>query len=543
MHCFFERRHFSYPIPRRFNFLTNFLIFLLSVIFLSSCLGTQQASIKLPITIFVDGKSSTTQIEPGTLVQSALNQAGIILSPLDKVSPSFDTAITTSQEIKVTRVREEFEVSENIIPFERQTVKNESLPEGQSLLIQTGENGVQQVTYRKVFEDQSLTSRNVFKTTVISEAKPEIIMIGVQAPFSAISIPGKIAYLTGGNAWVMDGSTGSRKPLITTGDLDGRIFSLSPKANWLLFSRKIENSPKEIINSLWVIKTEEEDAKPVDLNIKNVVHHAAWVPDPSLMITYSTVEPRSTAPGWQANNDLQQIILNAKGEITVQKELVEANSGGIYGWWGTNFSWDPNGNVVSYAQPDSIGIVNLEKKSFAPITSVTPLQTRSDWAWVPGVSWSRDNTIYTVKHSPSPSVPINEQSTIFDLIAILPGSNQQITLVPNVGMFSYAIPSPRSDSKRYQIAFLQAVFPDQSETSRYHLMIMDQDGSNRSKIFPLEGSTGIDPQTIFWSPQLFSDLDNRIALVYQGNLWIINPYNNHAQQITGDGLISRISWE
>lgn len=543
MYCFFERSHHSYPTAKQFDFLSIFLISLLTITFLSSCLGVQQASIEIPVTILADGKSTNILIEPGTLVQSALNQAGVSLSPLDKVNPSSDIAITIPQEINVTRVREEFEVSENIIPFERQTVKNESLPERQSLLIQTGVNGLQQITYRKLFEDQTLSSRNIFKTIVVTDAKPEIIMIGVQAPFSAISIPGKIAYLTGGNAWLMDGSTGSRKPLVTTGDLDGRIFSLSPKANWLLFSRKIENSPKEIINSLWIIMTDEEDAKPINLNINNVVHYASWVPDASLIITYSTVEPRSTAPGWQANNDLQQIILNAKGEITVQKELLEANSGGIYGWWGTNFSWDTNGNTVSYAQPDSIGLINLEGKSYSPIFPVTPLQTRSDWAWVPSVSWSRDNIIYTIEHSPSPSVSITEQSTIFDLISILPGSNQQILLVPNVGMFSNAVPSPRFESKRYQIAFLQAVFPDQSENSRYHLMIMDQDGSNRSKLFPLEGSTGIDPQTVFWSPQLFSDQGFRIALVYQGNLWIINPLNNHAQQITGDGLTNRISWE
>ncbi|MHC1784701.1 MAG: G5 domain-containing protein [Anaerolineaceae bacterium] len=519
-----------------------FVTFLLAY-FLASCSGLQQPAVTLPVTITADGKSIAVQMEPGLSVKSILDQNDLTLSPLDQVTPALDTLLTSGQEIKVIRVREEFEVLENTIPFERQTVTNESMPEGQSLLIQSGINGLQQVTFRRLFEDGVLVSSNIFKTTDISEPKPEIIMIGVQAPFSAIQIPGKIAYLSVGNAWLMDGSTGSRQPLVTSGDLDGRIFSLSPKANWLLFSRKRVEDPKEVINSLWIIKTDDGTAKPISLGIQNIVHHAAWVPDPNLVITYSTVEPRSTAPGWQANNDLQQIFLTANGEISVQKELIEANSGGIYGWWGTNFAWSPFGDIAAFAQPDRIGVINPENRSFSTISPITALQTRSDWAWVPNISWSRDQIIYTIKHASSPATAIAEQSPVFDLIAILPGNDQEILLAPNVGMFSNAFPSPRTAEKRYQVAYLQAVFPDQSETSRYHLMIMDQDGSNRSRVFPLEGSTGIEPQQVYWSPQPFSDQENRVALVYQGNLWLVNPFSHQTHQITGDGLINRISWE
>jgi hypothetical protein len=542
MRCLSEVRYLSLPENiKAAGFLYFITLFL--VIFLASCSGIQQPAITLPITITADGKSIPVQMEPGLSVQAALDQNGFILSPLDKVTPSLDTLLTSGQEIKVIRVREEFEVLENTIPFERQTVTNESLPEGQSLLIQSGTNGLQQVTFRKLFEDGVMVSRNIFKTTDISEPKPEIIMIGVQAPFSAIQIPGKIAYLSGGNAWLMDGSTGYRQPLVTTGDLDGRIFSLSPKADWLLFSRKRIEDPMEVINSLWIIKTDDTAAKPISLDIQNVVHFAAWVPDPNPMITYSTVEPRSTAPGWQANNDLQQIYLTANGEISVKNELIEANSGGIYGWWGTNFAWSPFGDIAAFAQPDRVGVINSEDQSFSTLIPITPLQTRSDWAWVPNLSWSRDQIIYTVKHAISPATAIAEQSPVFDLIAILPGNAQAVVLAQNVGMFSNVFPSPRSAENRYQVAYLQAVFPDQSETSRYLLMIMDQDGSNRSRVFPSEGSTGIEPQQVYWSPQSFSDQEYRLALVYQGNLWLVNPFSHQTQQITGDGLINRISWE
>ena len=128
--------------------------------------------------------------------------------------------------IKITRVREDFQIEESSIPFERQTVRNESLPEGQILLIQPGSNGTRQVTYRRVFENETPGPRTVFKTITLTEPQPEIVMVGVQTPFTAVTISGKIAYLTAGNAWIMETSTANRRPLITSGDLDGYIFNL-----------------------------------------------------------------------------------------------------------------------------------------------------------------------------------------------------------------------------------------------------------------------------------------------------------------------------
>jgi hypothetical protein len=543
MRCFSEVKPVSSPAIRMARCLCKIISLSLAILLTSCSAGLNQTDASMHVTIAVDGRISSIPVEPGLSVKSALEKAGITLSPLDRVSPDFGTLVISGQEIRVTRVREEFEVVENTLPFERQTVKNETMPEGQTLMIQTGSNGLQQVTYRILFEDNVPVSRNVFKTEELVQARPEIIMIGVQAPFSAIRIPGKIAYLSGGNAWLMDGTSGHRQPLVTTGDLDGRVFALSPKADWLLFSRKRIEDPQDSINSLWVIETGRESSKPISLGIQNVVHHAVWVPDPNLLITYSTVEPRAAAPGWQANNDLHLIYLTARGEISVHKELLEANTGGVYGWWGMNFSWSPFGDKVAFAQPDSVGLIDVEEGSIVPLKTITPLQTRSDWAWVPDITWSRDGVLYTVNHAVSPTTAIAEQSPVFDLTAILPGSGSEVVLAPDAGMFSAAYPSPRSSDNRFLLVYLQAVFPDQSETSRYHLMIMDQDGSNRLRIFPLEGSTGIEPQQIFWSPAPFSDQGYRVALVYQGNLWFVNPQSHQTQQITGDGLITRISWK
>jgi hypothetical protein len=116
-------------------------------------------------------------------------------------------------------------------------------------------------------------------------------------------------------------------------------------------------------------------------------------------------------------------------------------------------------------------------------------------------------------------------------------------------MFAYPLASPlqtqASGDIDYRIAYLQAIFPTQSETSRYRLTVMDRDGSNRQELFPAEESPGLEPQQHWgtWSPTTMPESGNfAIALLYQGNLWLVDAFSGEAWQITGDGLTTRIIW-
>jgi resuscitation-promoting factor RpfB len=451
--------------------------------------------------------------------------------------------ITNPLTIKVTRVKETFQIEEQVLPFSQQQVKNESLPQGQTLLIQAGANGVQQVTYRHVFEDGVEVSQTPVKNVIITDPKPEIIMVGVQNPFTAVPITHKLAYLTAGNAWIMQSSTGERKPIVSSGDLDGHVFSLSPDGKWLLYTRKSTRPASEEINSLWVIDTVTENANPINLKVNNIVHFADWVPGAPNTVIYSTVEPRVTAPGWQANNDLFLLRVNPDGIILNQDKVLEPNSGGIYGWWGMDFAWSADGKLLAYARPDSLGLVDLDTGKLDPLMDLTPLQTHSDWAWVPQLGWSPDHQIlYSITHAPMAGVDNNEASPLFDLTAVVMDGGIPISLVPQSGMFAYPAPSPAVNSNFY-LAYLQAIFPDRSDTSRYRLVIMRQDGSNRKTVFPAEGAPGLQPQKLVWSPSPQGVNDLWVALIYQGNLWLLNPQTVQAQQITGDGSINVADWK
>ena len=74
---------------------------------------------------------------------------------------------------------------------------------------------------------------------------------------------------------------------------------------------------------------------------------------------------------------------------------------------------------------------------------------------------------------------------------------------------------------------------------------MDQDGSNQRQLFPPPEAQGIEPQRDWgvWSPQLVEGgTAYTLAVLYQGNIWLIDSETGDAWQITGDGRINRLDW-
>lgn len=532
-----------------------FLILCLSLI-ITACGSPKIYQKSITSNITIDDSTRESSLPAGSTVQNALDSLGIKLGSLDKVEPPLYTSLTDGILIRVIRVREEFKTEQEVIPFFQQVLKSETIPQGETRVIQQGVNGLKELTYRLIFEDGVNTIKSPIKEPVIQPAIPEIIMVGVQTPFSPLTIPGKLAYFSTGNAWLMDGSTAIRRPLVTTGDLDGRIFALSPKADWLLFTRKSTKPAGQEINTLWVVSTETDPPVLHDLKVSNVVHFAVWVPGQPGMIAYSTVEPRNTSPIWQANNDLYTLAISSSGWTSKPKLIIDSNSGGTYGWWGTNYAWSPDGIDLAYSRPDEIGLVDLEKGVLIPLISITPYQTLKDWAWIPAITWSAgSDTLYITNHSPSVNLSDPEESQIFDLTALSVTDGTSINLVPQSGMYTFPSFSQiieESAGADNKIAFLQAIFPEQSVTSRYRMVVMDRDGSNRQIIFPPEGFTGVTPQTNpqniepqapVWAPSIATNKAEYIAVLYQGDIWLVDAQSNFSQQITGDGLIERIDWK
>jgi hypothetical protein len=551
-----------YSSPRNISKAVGLLcgVSLALALLAAGCAQPQATQASIRVSLSADGQKLDLQVPPGTTVQQALDKAGLELNALDRTEPPPYTVLSDGAEARLVRVTEEFEIEQVVIPYEQQTLRNESLPVEREVLIQAGKTGLQEITYRRVYEDGVQVSSQPIpvKSVIVQEPMPEIRMIGVQTPFVPVEVPGKLYYLRDGNIWKIEGNTANRQAVLTLGDLDGRVLSVSDDGSRVLFTRRSEEEGQ--INSLWAAPITAgadidsanipTDNEPVDLGVKNVIHFADWIPGQNSKVIFSTVEPRSAAPGWQANNDLQVLTFSPNGWTTKWTTILEVNAGGVYGWWGTFFDWSPDGNSLAFSRPDGVGIVDYKTGTLTTTLNILPLQTHGDWAWVPGISWGPDgNALYTIDHTAPEGSDNPEESQDFDLTAVLMQGGPTLHLVSKTGMFAYPLASPLQSPSTgeidYQIAYLQAAFPEQSETSRYRLVVMDRDGSNRRTLFPPAENTGMAPEQHWgaWSPAPLSESASyNLAVLYQGNLWLVDAATGEAFQITGDGLTTRVLW-
>jgi resuscitation-promoting factor RpfB len=528
------------PNPvRRGLFLHPATALLLIFLLLAACASPQVHAPDVTVSLIADSQRRDLRIAPGTTVANVLAQAGITLGALDRVTPPLYSLLADGTTVRVIRVNESFEVQQVTIPFERRIVRNEALPPDETRLVQAGQNGIQEITYRILAEDGVETSRTPLRTTILKDSIPEILMIGATASFHTVALRGSLVYVDSGNAWILSRDSSNRYPVAASGDLDSRIFSLSPDGQWLLFSRNQEGR----INALYAVAVLGGDP-PFPLAIYDIVHFADWSPLDKRTIAYSTVTPVSTAPGWQATNDLRLISFDEKKKLSAEQILLAPHSEGSYSWWGMEFAWAPDGSRLAYSRPDEIGWISKTGGSLHPLLTITPFRTLADWVWLPSIHWSRDGSfLLAMRHGNPVAAESPEESPVFDVVAIPVSGGSPIELADRAGMFAYPVPGPLQNlsyEQGYNVAFLQAVRPLESDRSKYRLMVADRDGSNLRALFPPEGETGLSPRDtgeIKWSPD-----GSQIALIYEGNLWIVDATTGEGSQLTGDGQVTAVDW-
>jgi hypothetical protein len=502
----------------------------------------------IAVQIYVDGQSVPLEVPKGTSVDSAMEIAGISLSGSDRVEPSGSMLLVEDSHIRVIRVEEVVETEQVVIPFQVLRQPTEDLPTGQEKLLQSGKNGLNEIIYIRVFENGEEVSFSEVSSREIEAAVDEIILVGVQSSIAPISLPSPLVYIANGNAWIMDQSTANRSLIVSTGDLDGRVFRLSEDGSWLLFTRTEED--EDIINSLWAVEVASGGTLLIELDTDNVIHFADWFSVSDQKFASSTVEPRLSAPGWQANNDLILKVFSNNGWTSRVSTLQETNYGGVYGWWGTDYQVAPERDYIAYSSPDQVGVITVEEADKNVLLDIIPYKTQGDWAWMPGIGIGPlGNVIYTVDHATQEGSTATEESPLFDLVAIPLLGGGVRKLVDNVGMFAYPLPSPiepkPTGEASYLVAYLQAVFPEQSSTSNYRVALMDRDGSNQRLIFPSQDKSGLQPSRGWgaWSPETIpGEGVYPLAVIYEGNIWIINPLSGEFWQITGDGRVQALDW-
>jgi resuscitation-promoting factor RpfB len=370
-----------------------------------------------------------------------------------------------------------------------------------------------------------------------------VIYVGPTGELDPIPITGTLAYISNRNAWIMRGSSTTKRPLTTTSDLDERVFRLALNGQKLLFTRETPVGERDtFFNQLWLITNTAEEVNPVQLVPGNILY-ADWVPGRDNTISYSTAESRpNVSPGWNALNDLWLMRLDPlSGEALNVDQLVEPSSGGLYGWWGTQYQWSQGGEQLAWIRADSIGLVNLETGSFNTLLTYPVLSTSGDWSWRATVSWSPDNALLaTTVHGAPVGSELPQTSPAFNVAVTDMTGSFQAEIVESAGIWAAPHYSPiitTGEFPRGYLAYLRAREPFNSITGEYDLVVADRDGSNARVVFPDEGQAGLDAQEFVWSPD-----GRQIAFIYLGNLWIIDVETAIAHQLTLDGGASSPHW-
>lgn len=501
------------------------------------------------VSLIADGRERTFGYATNVTVEEFLADAEVELDDNDRLSHPPFTQITDGMKITVRRITEQQECQQETIAFERRLVPNEGIPAGEEQLAQSGQNGIQEVCYRIIFADGVETERiQSNQSTIITEPINEIIYVGSSNEVEPLGIVGSLAYINNGNAWIIKGNTTNKRPLTTSGNLDSLVFDLSDDGSNLIYTTAI-NDVGDFFNDLWMIKT-LEDSTPIKLPPADILY-AEWQPTTDDTIAYSAGEARQTTPPWRALNNLWLMEVDKNsGQALDIEEIIPESSGGFYGWWGTDFKWSPEGDKMAWGRADSIGIVDFESNELITMVDYAVFKTSQSWAWLSPLSWSWDNTLIasTVHGAPLGKEPA-ETSPVFNLTITSADGSFSADVKTAVGMwaapkFSPEITVQNSDYSDGYIAYLQAREPYNSINGEYDLMIADRDGSNQRVVFPDEAQAGIktsdfglSAHDFVWSP------DSRfIAVIYQGNLWIVDIQSTVSYQVTFDGGSSNPVW-
>jgi Tol biopolymer transport system component len=520
---------------------------LLSIFLLLLAACTQNAEPQgIVVSLMVDGRERTFTYDAPITVGEFLRDAEVTLGEIDDVNPPAFTQIADGMRVTVARVQEETSCEDEEIPYRRQTVLYEGLQPGEERIGQQGQNGMTQVCYRVQIRDGVAGARSEISRTVVSAPIDEVVLVGPAGELDPVSVVGTLAYLNNDNAWMMSGSSTTRRNLTNTSDLDGRVFSLSPDGRRLLFSRREPSADGGFANRLYLLADTNDNADPIPLQPINVLY-AEWVPGREDTFAYSTAESRSAPPGWQAYNDLWLMRIDlTTGEPLSVEEVVESNSGGFAGWWGTNFAWSPSGSQLAWARANGIGLVDLGTGELLPRVTYTPFSTPSSWSWRSNISWSADGTLLltTVHGDPIGSEP-PESSPAFHIAIAAADGTFAAEIAENAGIWSTPQYSPALLDEEGtvtdgMIAYLRArsINNSISESAEYDLVIADRDGSNDRVVFPQSAAQpGLTAREFTWSPD-----GQQIAFVYQGSLWVVDVVSSVANQITLDAGAARPSW-
>lgn len=523
------------------------LLWLLLCCVLFAACGAPQAEPAIEVIIHVDGSARTRVYTDELTVDQLLSREGIELAQRDRLSHPLVSPLENGMIITIRRVAERQECERRSIGFERQRLPRESLRPGEEQLGQAGALGIEEACYRIVLEDDIEVERQLLGIPAIVEApRPEITYYGIAQTIAPVPIAGRLSYINHGEAWTIIGNVSNKRRLTTSLRLDSLVFDQSQAGERLLVTAET-NAGSDFFNMLWMLPTADQ-TNPVRLPPTDVLY-AEWRPHAGDVVAYSTGLRDANTGDLRALNNLWLLQLDLEsGRALSIDEMLPESPGGAYGAWGTGFGWSPNGANLAWARADGFGVVDLAAGALTTLRDNAAFDSAANWAWRSTLSWSDDSRLLlaTLHGAPIGNEPATA-SPVFDVAVVAADGSFSAPVQTMAGMWAAPAFSPVAAQGEFSegyIAWLAAREPETSLSSQYDLMITDRDGSNERRLFPAEGEAGIERSDFathappfVWSPDA-----RHIAIIYQGDLWLVDIESAAATQVTFDGASTYPVW-
>jgi uncharacterized protein YabE (DUF348 family) len=131
-----------------------------------------------PVTL-VEGEESKTIYTTKTNVGDILAESGIVLSAYDQVYPRASEHLALDRKIEVVRVDVQYETTEENLPYSTVYKMTDTLTPGQTKQLVVGENGKASYTFKLIYENGELVSKQLDKEEIIAEPTSEIVEEGM----------------------------------------------------------------------------------------------------------------------------------------------------------------------------------------------------------------------------------------------------------------------------------------------------------------------------------------------------------------------------
>ena len=476
---------------------------------------------ELLITLVADGSERAILLPAALTVDSLLRDVGIELGELDRLEPASGTLLRDGMRVTVVRVREEQTCERHVIPFQALGATGGPPNQAESHKVQTGMPGEEERCFLVRTEDGLRRDVMELDRVLIREPVEELWQANMQDVVVPLPIAGTLAWISNGDAWIVRHDSSRLQQLTHSGDLDGRVLSLSSDGRRLLFTRAAGNAnqaPQR--NQLWLLPDVTESSKALKL-LPEEVSAATWLPGSAEEFGYSV----AAVTGAFAHTRIDP----GSGEVLDFREyLAPAGIDGI-GLWETHFAWSPDGLLLAWARADAVGLINLVDEKQRILHKMSDVEVPGSVCSRPTLSWSPGSRLLM---SMLPDA-FAAESTVY--VADVAGA-YQIRLISQVGPCAAPTFAPVSSDAGF--VFLRARNPVLPESRSGHdLILADRDGSNQRLLFPDAGQPGLQPQQVAWSPDA-----QQLAFVYQNQLWLLAIASGEARQLPFVGEAASPVW-